>query len=236
MADIQTVGILGGMGPQATILLQQRLLDATVAQDDASHLPLLIDMNPQVPSRLQWLLRREGSDPTPVLVDMARRLERAGAAALAMPCNTAHHFVPAIAEAVNVPFLNMLEQAAGEAANASASQGRIGILASPATIDIKLFENALAAHSCHAVWPANLPDLLSTVQGIKAHGVREEYAAKLQAAALDCIQQEASCLLIGCTEFSLLAKRLDVGIPVVDSLDVLVRQIIDFACAGNRAA
>ncbi|HAC49643.1 MAG TPA: aspartate racemase, partial [Sulfitobacter sp.] len=90
------VGVLGGMGPEATILLQQRVLGTVNAQDDADHLPLLIDMNPQVPSRIAHLIEGTGEDPAPVLAAMAQRLERAGATALAMPCNTAHHYAPAI--------------------------------------------------------------------------------------------------------------------------------------------
>ena len=107
MKQYKRVGILGGMGPQATLLLQQRVLDSVQAEDDVSHLPLLIDMNPQIPSRLDWILHQQGEDPAPVLAKMAQGLETAGAQALAMPCNTAHHFSQSITNAVSIPFLNM---------------------------------------------------------------------------------------------------------------------------------
>ncbi|HCE72467.1 MAG TPA: aspartate racemase, partial [Ruegeria sp.] len=104
----RVVGILGGMGPEATILLQQRLLATVRAADDADHLPLLIDMNPQVPSRIAHLIQGTGTDPGPTLAQMARGLEQAGATALGMPCNTAHHYAPAIEAAVSIPLLNMV--------------------------------------------------------------------------------------------------------------------------------
>ena len=88
---MRRVGILGGMGPQATILLMQKVLAAVPAQDDAGHIPLIVDQNPQVPSRIRRLIEGVGEDPGPVLADMARRLVAGGAEALAMPCNTAHH-------------------------------------------------------------------------------------------------------------------------------------------------
>mgnify|MGYP003676682578 CR=1 FL=1 len=66
------VGVLGGMGPEATILLQQRVLGTVNAQDDADHLPLLIDMNPQVPSRIAHLIEGTGEDPAPVLAAINR--------------------------------------------------------------------------------------------------------------------------------------------------------------------
>ena len=70
---MRKIGVLGGMGPEATILFQQRLLKAVRAQDDQDHIPLLIDMNPQVPSRLSYVLDQTvgAPDPGPVLGDMA---------------------------------------------------------------------------------------------------------------------------------------------------------------------
>jgi hypothetical protein len=102
------VGILGGMGPEATVLLMSRLIEATPAADDSDHVPLIVDQNPQVPSRIARLLEGRGADPAPVLADMARRLEATGAEALAMPCNTAHYYAPAIRAAVGIPLIDMI--------------------------------------------------------------------------------------------------------------------------------
>ena len=85
------IGILGGMGPEATVLLMSRIIARTPAADDRDHVPLFVDNNTQVPSRIAALIEGTGEDPGPVLADMARRLEANGAEALAMPCNTAHH-------------------------------------------------------------------------------------------------------------------------------------------------
>ena len=112
--SLRRVGILGGMGPEATVLLMRKVLDAVKARDDADHIPLIVDQNPQVPSRIAFLIEKRGEDPAPVLAAMARQLQDAGAEALAMPCNTAHHFVPAICAATTVPFLDMVAAAAAE--------------------------------------------------------------------------------------------------------------------------
>ncbi len=105
---MRRVGILGGMGPEATVLLMQRIIAATPASDDADHLPLIVDQNPQVPSRIRHLIEGTGEDPGPVLAAMARRLQAAGAEALAMPCNTAHHYAPAIRQATAIPLIDMV--------------------------------------------------------------------------------------------------------------------------------
>ena len=113
VAAMRPVGILGGMGPEATILLMQKCLAAVTsgaqgALDDADHIPLIVHQNPQVPSRIARLIEGHGPDPAPVLAQMACDLAAAGAQALAMPCNTAHHYADAVRGATALPFLDMI--------------------------------------------------------------------------------------------------------------------------------
>mgnify|MGYP001434899844 CR=1 FL=1 len=102
-------GILGGMGPEATILLMQRVLSSTKAEDDVDHIPMIVHQNTQVPSRIDHLISGTGSDPVPTLLKMASDLERLGCDILAMPCNTAHYYYDSLSNSVSVPFLNMVE-------------------------------------------------------------------------------------------------------------------------------
>ena len=229
MKHFKRVGILGGMGPQATLLLQQRLLDLVQAEDDSSHLPLLVDMNPQVPSRLDWILHQHGNDPGPVLAQMAKGLESAGAQALAMPCNTAHHFSQSITNAVSIPFLNMLDMATIGVTDQCAAGDKVGMIASPATIDINLFEGIFTPHQLNTVWPDDLDNILATIRQIKATGVSDIEISTMQDAADECIEKGAKCLVVGCTEFSLLSKQLKSSVPIIDTLDLLVAAIHEFS-------
>ncbi|MEE9333958.1 MAG: amino acid racemase [Granulosicoccaceae bacterium] len=229
MNQFKRVGILGGMGPQATLLLQQRVLDSVQAEDDVSHLPLLVDMNPQVPSRLDWILHQQGNDPGPVLAQMAKGLETAGAQALAMPCNTAHHFSQSITDAVSIPLLNMLDMASTAVTAKCEPNDNVGMLASPATIGINLFEGLFAPHQLSTVWPDDLGNILATIRRIKATGVSDTEINTMQLAANQCIEKGAKCLVVGCTEFSLLSKQLDSSVPIIDTLDLLVARIHEFA-------
>ncbi len=229
MGDFKRIGVLGGMGPQATILLQQRLLEAITADDDASHIPLLIDMNPQIPSRLDWILNKQGSDPGPVLADMARALESAGVRALAMPCNTAHFYAPQITAVVDIPFLNMIELAGDVIVQKVGQDATVGMLASPATEQIELFKKAFAKHDLNVIYPAQAVSMLAAIRRIKSQGPSVEDNDTLNAAAEECEQRGASCLLVGCSEFSLIASDIVSSVPVIDSLDVLVSEIVAFA-------
>jgi len=229
MSRFKRIGVLGGMGPQATILLQQRLVAGVTADDDASHVPLLIDMNPQIPSRLDWILKRQGNDPGPVLAGMAKGLEVAGALALAMPCNTAHFYAPQINAAVGIPLLNMVELTGKAIVRSLGQQARVGILASPATREIGLFRDAFSEYDLQVVYPAKDEPMLAAIRRIKSQGVSLQDRETLRLAAKDCQQQGAQCLLIGCSEFSLIADAVEGSVPVFDSLDVLVDEIIAYS-------
>lgn len=224
----RVTGILGGMGPEATILLQQRLLKTVDARDDADHLPLLIDMNPQVPSRIAHLIERTGPDPSDTLASMARRLEAAGATALAMPCNTAHHYAPAIAGAVGIPFLDMVALSVDRAVRAVPA-GRIGFLASPAVRLAGVFDQALSRAGLTPLWPDDSDRMLAAIRSIKAHGATARATATLAEACAELVDKGASMIFVACSEFSLLAPGLSSAVPVLDTIDVLAEAVRDHA-------
>src|SRR5215470_9877384 len=126
----KVAGIIGGMGPEATVDFMRRVIAKTPARDDKDHLRMLVDNNPKIPSRIAALIEGTGEDPTPVLCAMARGLQAQGADFLVMPCNTAHYYLPAIARGVTIPVLDMV--ALSIAALAAVKPQRVGVLASPA--------------------------------------------------------------------------------------------------------
>ncbi len=212
---MRPVGILGGMGPEATILLMQKVFRAVDATDDAGHVPLIVHQNPQVPSRIAALIEGHGENPAPVLRSMAEGLKAAGAEALAMPCNTAHHYAGTVSD-LGLPFFNMVE------ATSARLSGRVGMLASPAVRKVGVFGAAFSERGITPVW-AEEAALLALIQAVKAG--RGE-AAELRRIAEDF--EGCDHLLVACTELSLMTDVLD-GLPWLDSLDVLTDEIVTFA-------
>lgn len=227
---MKTVGILGGMGPEATILLMQKLLAAVPARDDSDHIPLIVHQNPQVPSRIKALIEGTGEDPGPTLARMARDLEAAGAQALAMPCNTAHHYAPAVVAATSLPFLNMLDLTA--AALAAQGARRIGMLASPATRLAGVFAAPFAAHGLTPVFLPDDSDLLTLIRAVKAGEVAASLKPRLTHEAEALLAEGADHLLVACTELSLMTDALPRTAPHTDSLDCLTVAIARFAQNG----
>lgn len=226
---LRRVGILGGMGPEATVLLMRKLLDAVKAQDDADHVPLIVDQNPQVPSRIAFLIEGRGEDPGPTLAAMARRLQDAGAEALAMPCNTAHHFAPQIRRAVTVPFLDMAAAATKQAAAMVGGSGKVGILASPAVRKIGLFDRAFAPVGITPLYANDEVATLAAIRQIKSGGASDGTRETLANSSKELRGRGAEVQMIACTEFSLIAEATAPGVRSFDTLDVLVGLITEFA-------
>jgi len=220
MTPPRVIGVLGGMGPAATVDLMSRVIAAVPATDDAGHVPMIVAQNTQVPSRIASLIEGQGADPLPVLIKTAQDLQAAGADALAMPCNTAHHYAARIADAVDIPFLDMV------ALSGQAVSGRAGILGSPALQRVGVFQNALP----DALYPSDPDALLAAIRDIKANGPTDAARAALRAASQDLVDQGADTQVIACTEFSLIADV--VTAPRIDTLDILTEALVAFSLKG----
>ncbi|MFP7569476.1 aspartate/glutamate racemase family protein [Marivita sp. S2033] len=231
---MRTVGVLGGMGPEATIYFMQQVVGAVSARDDADHVPLLVDNNTQVPSRISAILDGGDEDPGPVLADMAARLVTAGAQALVMPCNTAHYYAAQVSAATDVPFLNMVDLASAEAARL-APKGKVGLLGSPALQRVGVFEPALRAAGMTPVYAQDAEQVLATIRSIKAEGPTKRAARILSDVSADMENQGADVICICCTEFSLLAKEIKAIVPVFDAMQVLVAATVRFSTSGEIA-
>lgn len=230
---MRRVGIIGGMGPEATVLLMQKIIAATPARDDADHVPLIVDQNPQIPSRIRFLLENAGEDPGPVIAGMAASLQAQGAEAIAMPCNTAHYFAPQIRRAITVPFLDMVDLAVEQAAQSSAATDGVAILASPAVRNIKLFDAPLAAHGLRPIWPDRNDRMLAIIRHIKAHGTGDDVIRALAEISAELVETGATLQMIACTELSLIAQALAPDASGFDTLDCLAGAIVKFSATGS---
>ena len=225
---MRRVGIIGGMGPDATVLLMQKVIAARPAADDADHIPLIVHQNPQVPSRIKALIEGTGENPGPVLADMARDLERAGAGALAMPCNTAHAYAGDVRAATGLPFLDMIAATAADLSAAGAR--RIGMLASPAVRLAGVFNSAFSDKGLESVWTEDEDALLGVIRAVKAGRKGRAEIAELDRLARDFIdRQGCDHLAVGCTELSILVPGLGSDLPLTDTLDCLVSRIVAFS-------
>jgi aspartate racemase len=227
-APHRIVGIIGGMGPEATVDLMRRVVAKTPAHDDQDHVHLIVESNPKIPSRIAHLIEGSGADPTPELIRIARNLQRAGADALAIPCNTAHAYAHSIRRAVSIPLLDMVSLTVDQMA-LTRRAARVGILASTAVHATELYAKAFSAHGIDTVLPARQDEVMALIKAVKRGDTGTQIQAALGQVAF-AMAKQADLLLVACSELSVISSGI--AVPFVDSLDVLAGAIVTFAASG----
>ena len=228
------VGILGGMGPEATVDLMQRIIRLTPALDDADHIRCIVDNNPKVPSRIKAIIEGDGEDPGPCMADMGRRLESWGADFLVIACNTAHFYYDAVQLAVNIPVINLIDLVASYVKDNFPNHRKIGILASPAVAMTGLYTQRFSRLGIEDVWPD--PDhqafLLSIIKAIKKGDTNSKVCDEYSKVCQNLAHHGAEIALIACTELSALGG--DLPLPSLDAAEILAIEIVQVAT--NRKA
>lgn len=224
----KTAGVLGGMGPDATVDFMSRVLAATPAACDQDHIHMLVDHNPRVPNRHQAIA---GDAPSvgPQLAAMARGLEQAGADFLVMVCNTAHAYAADIQEAVSIPFINIVDVTV--AALADRDVKYVGVMAAEGCLRAGLYQDALIAAGFEPVlWSTSeVDEFMSLVYRIKAGERDEDIAASFSKLAASLVFGGAEILLAGCTEIPLFLSADKAPVEMLFSTDLLVARTIELA-------
>jgi aspartate racemase len=227
---MKIIGILGGMGPAATVELFRRIVAYTPAQCDQDHIPVVIDNNPKIPDRGPFIVNG-GPDPRPALCRSARRLEKMGASFIAMPCNTAHVFLPYLRRAVRIPFIDMIAETAKVI-----TEPRVGLLATETTVRTRLYHDACAPHGIEVLTP--FPDdqarVMEIIYAIKGGALDGAMQRDLRTIAARLHERGAQALIVGCTELSLVVGPDDFAGPVYDALDILAHTAVRWAQQGMR--
>ena len=230
----KNIGVLGGMGPEATVDFMMRLIHLVDAKEDSDHIRCIVDNNPKVPSRIKALFEGGKEDPAPVLADMAARLEGWGADFLAIPCNTAHYYHRQVQDAVSVPVLDMIALAAGALRDKYAQVDKAGILATSATLKVGLYDRAFAALGIGTVYPDEnvQAELLALIKSVKAGNTGQKERAALQAIGRHTLDKGAGALVLACTELSVIAPPQGI-LPFVDASQALAEECFAIVKQGK---
>jgi aspartate racemase len=229
------IGVLGGLGPWATLDFFEKILRLTPARRDQDHLRVIIDSNAKIPDRSPAILGN-GEDPTPALTATARNLERAGAELLVIPCNTAHAFYDAIAASVRIPVLHIMEEVAAVLRREHPEIRRAGVLATHATVAAGLYHRAFAAAGVEVLTPDDSGQEVVTqaIYGVKGAGSGMATTAGVAAVARDLVARGAEALVLGCTELPFVLHPEDVDVPLLDSNLILARAAVHVAKAAGE--
>jgi len=233
------IGILGGMGPEATIDLFTKIVKGTKVKKDQDHLRILIDNNPKIPDRTK-AIRRRGRNPLPYLIRSAKVLERAGADFIVIPCVTAHHYYESLRKRIKIPILHIVGETVKYTRTRLKTVRKIGLIATTGTVHTGLFQTAFDEIGITLVLPT--PDFqrkwvmeaIYGKEGIKAVGPSEGSKRLILEASQTLIDRGVQAILAGCTEVPLVLKEGDLSVPVIDPLAILAKTAIERAKGKKR--
>ncbi len=223
----RTIGILGGMGPLATVELFRRIVEKTPAEKDQEHPRIIIYNDPKIPDRTAFILGK-GEDPRPELIDAAKKLESWGADFIIMPCNTAHFFAETIQQEIRIPLINMVEETAKKIEKMGLK--KVGLLATDGTIKGLVYHRALLSREIGIATPnkQNQEKVMKGIyDGIKAGNL--ELGRRLILDVAKKLEKRSEGVIAGCTEVSVALRQEDLNVPLIDPMDVIAERAVKLA-------
>ncbi|MEW6374303.1 MAG: amino acid racemase [Thermodesulfobacteriota bacterium] len=229
------IGILGGMGPEATIDLFTKIVKGIKVKKDQDHFRILIDNNPKIPDRT---LAIQGKGPSPLaeLFRSVKILERAKSDFIVIPCVTAHYYYESLQKRIRIPILHLVEETVKHILSRLKGIRKIGLIATTGTIHAGLFQKAFSHTGIELILPAPeiqkkyvMEAIYGRRDGIKAIGPSEKSKCLVLEASHKLIRQGAQAIIAGCTEVPLVLKEGDLSVPVIDPISVLAQAAIEKA-------
>ncbi|MGD8471679.1 MAG: amino acid racemase [Desulfobacterales bacterium] len=226
----KTIGILGGMGPEATLDCFAKIIKNTPARTDQEHLRVVIDSNPKVPDRTAAITGK-GQSPVPILVAGCRALQQAGADFIIIPCVSAHFFLEEVCQQIKLPILSIFDVVAETLISGHPNIKTVGLMATTGTIKGDLFQKRLAADNIKTIVPAESQQakVMAAIYDIKNSQParsRTQITSDLIATAKNLISNGARGIIAGCTEIPLALKQEHLSVPYFDALTILARAAI----------
>ena len=214
------LGILGGLGPMSGIYFCEMLTQHTYAKKDSDHLNFLLSSRADTPDRSSFILGKSDEDPTPRMRSEANRLEAAGAELLVIPCNTAHYFYSKVAEAVDIPILNIIEETARLCALEDIK--RVAVLATEGTVCSGSYKDIFNNYGIEiAALTNDEQDFVTETIFERIKSGLEPDTKKFISLCNDLLSSRCERVILGCTELSLIKKANKLPQRVIDSLEVL---------------
>lgn len=222
------LGVLGGLGPLATVYFMDLIVKMTEAKKDQEHISMIVLNHAAIPDRTEFILDASKPNPLPMMIEDAKKLQLAGADYVVMPCNTAHFFYEQIQHNLDISMLNIIEETV-KFARDEKNVKKLGILATKGTVSAGSYQRMCEKYGIEWAIPSlqdeqslmniiynqvkagkevNISEFLKIIENMKADG--------------------CDAVTLGCTELSVINKDFALGREdIIDSLEVLAKRSIE---------
>ena len=221
-----TVGVLGGLGPMASVYFYEMVVNMTDAKTDQEHVDMIITNRATTPDRTAFIEGSSNEDPSNILIDDAKKLEQYGVDFIVMTCNTAHYFYDKILKSVNIPLINIVEETIKHAKYTN--HKKLGILATTGNVKTSLYQKMCEKYDIDYLVLDEKRQ--SQIMEIIYDDIKSGKPANMDKfnSIVDYLKlNNCDGVILGCTELSILKNdnNLD-GNFYIDSLEILARETI----------
>jgi aspartate racemase len=229
MQPRRLVGVLGGMGPMATVDFMRKVIEMTPAGVDQDHVPMIVHCVPQIPDRVSAILERR-DDPLAALIAGAEKLVDAGAEVIAMPCHTAHAWFTPLARSVRVPILHIAEAALGDLDKLAQQPRRIALLGTLGTLRAGIYQDMLAKHGrdLHVPDEGTQACILSAIAAVKRNDLTNA-RTDANEALRRLVEAQCDAALLACTELPLAIDAQQSPLHLIDPTNSLAKACVEFS-------
>lgn len=220
------LGIIGGMGPMATVYFMELIVNMTKANCDNDHLEMIVHNIPTIPDRTKYILGNSKESPLPRMMQILESLKRESVSCVAIPCMTAHYFYDELCE-LNVPIIHGLRETALELKRAGVT--KVGLMATDGTISSGVFQKILMENGIDVLIPNEIHQqkIMSIIYDDIKAGKTPSYEKFEEIKQYFVRTRGAQAVILGCTELSLIKKAYDLGDGVIDTLEVLAKKSLE---------
>jgi aspartate racemase len=231
---MKKLGIIGGMGSEATVNMFKSVIDNTAVRCDQDHLEIVIHNNSHVPDRTEAILNN-GESPVNEILRSVKLLERCEVDLIIIPCMTSHYYYSQIQSKTRIKILNAIHETVAFIKTSNQNLNKIGILATTGTIESKIFQEELEVNSISSIVSTNEDQsnlVMGAIYGIKAQCDNNMSKKMLLDAAETLIKNGAKGIIAGCTEIPLVLKKSELTVPLINPIEIMAFKAIAY-CGGT---
>lgn len=223
----KSVGVIGGLGPMATVYFLEYVINLTDAQKDQEHINMVITNHATTKDRTEYIVGKSKDSPAKTLIEDAKKLEASGVDFIVITCNTAHYFYDEIQKSINIPIVNILEETVDYVK--SNNFKKVGILATDGTINSKIYQNVCEKENVeYLILDSRNQNIIMDIIYNEIKCGKNANMDKFNSIIDYTKKNGCDCVILGCTELSILKNDNNlIGKFYIDSLDILARKTIE---------
>lgn len=221
------LGIMGGMGPEATCDMFRKITKLTCASKDQEHLHIIIDSNSQIPDRTQYICGT-GEDPRIEMIRSVIKLEMMGADYIVMPCNTAHFFYDDIVQYTKSYIIHMIRETAMFLKEVRSDVKTFILLATEGTYISGVYKKIFKEYELNIIEPDYIDKktIMAWIYKVKS-GVLDVTLEEFEFLVNKYMANKRVSIILGCTELPLLVEAIGFSREYIDPVSIVAKRCVD---------